>query len=128
MHDSQEGCPRHAASEASDDAGLQVDYECIPEALVHERYALTIGRDVRSFPEISELLKVRRKMLQRIPWLSLRAERKRCDEKRSCNFHVGHAIRFSSRSHRCRAALPGGLRNVRIPAMTGDRHKITLSL
>ncbi len=54
MHDAKKDSAGHIAGEAADDASLELEFEGVAEALVHEGNALIVGREVGALTEVSE--------------------------------------------------------------------------
>ena len=88
MHDAEECRPRHAARDAADHASFQIDHKRITEALVHERNALIIGRDVRPLSKVRQYLDVFGEVVEWIAVLSLSKHWKR--EYRERNYGIEH--------------------------------------
>ena len=77
MHNPEEGRPGYAAGDTADRASLHVDHKRVTKALVHERNALVIGRDVGPLAKVGQHLDILGEVIEWITVLSLPKRRKR---------------------------------------------------
>jgi hypothetical protein len=72
VHDTQEGSAWNAARQAADCTRLDVDDECVAEALSHESNTLVVWGKIGSFTEVREDLNVAWELIERTGQFSFR--------------------------------------------------------
>lgn len=77
MHHAQERGAGNIAGEAANDARLQVNFERVSEAFVHESDVLVVWREVGALTEVSKYLDVRGQRIDGAALLSLGVQKAR---------------------------------------------------
>ena len=75
MHDPEKCCARHVTRQTADNARLQINYERVTEALVHERNTLIIGGEISTLAKVCEHLDIAWKMIEWITGFPLAESR-----------------------------------------------------
>src|SRR5690606_24465447 len=76
------------AREAPDDARLEVDHECVAEALGHEGNTLVVRREVGPLPKMRDHLHLLVQVFQRCAWLPLGGMETSGQQEGDCVSHL----------------------------------------
>src|SRR5437764_10739762 len=88
MHHPEESCAGYSTRQTSDHTRLQINCECITEALGHESNLVIIGREVSAFAKVCENLDITGKMIQGVANLPLGESR--IAQQQDSDSDVGH--------------------------------------